>query len=45
MLETHYKILRIYKKLNVKSSIPTTQLAKDTALHSISTLCELLNGD
>lgn len=45
MLETHYKILRIYKKLNVTSPIPTTHLAKDTASHSISNLSELLNGD
>lgn len=45
LLEMYFKILLIYKKLNIKSPIPTTKLAKDTATHSISTLSEIFNGD
>jgi hypothetical protein len=45
LLEMYFKILLIYKKLNIKSPIPTTQLAKDAATHSISTLREILNGN
>lgn len=44
ILESTYDIVRILKKQNKKASIPTSQLAKATAAHSISTLSKIING-
>lgn len=45
ILESTYDIVRILKKQNKKVPIPTSQLAKDTAAHSISTLSKIINGN
>ncbi len=45
ILETLYTILRMYKKANKKTPGKTSQLAKDTAAHSMSTLSKIINGN
>jgi len=45
MLETFYRILRMYKKANKKEPSKTSQLAKDTSAHSIATHSKIINGN
>lgn len=44
IIKTTYDLIRILKKENKKVSVSTSQLAKATAAHSISTLTKIING-
>ena len=44
IIKSTYDLIRILKKENKKASLPTSQLAKATAAHSISTLTKIING-
>ncbi len=44
ILDSHYNLLRFYKKVDKKNSIPTSQSTKDVAAHSSANLSKIIDG-